>query len=373
MDQTTVIVGSNNSGKSNFLEIFKFLSDLHFGGQDGKDRVKRYFNGLNQIEVRLVGHVKKAESIFEVTYRLIISVTVENKSNRGNLVITSESFDYKQKSSPGKPKQFFNRTDKSFFLRAPSDKLRKYDISAEDPAYVVIKSAVDPTIGPESLNCVALYLDFLEYFRTPTFSAHKLNGAYDKEIDDALKFIFPLQEGNAQSFNKFKRAYIEILGLSDIRIHDAAKHLKDTEEQFLFCIVTEQHQRRHTLISNLSDGSKILFLMLYNIFISNPPLVCIEEPEIGLHPSALNKILRIFLTGETGSQAIITTHSAYLLNLLDPKNIFLMESAETGLSTLIPALTIKNLEARLKGKYVNFGDLFAGNFKSQKDDYTLSE
>jgi len=373
LNQTTIIVGSNNSGKSNFLELFKLLSDLHFGGQDARERIQQRIVLDETIDIKVAGTIQnQGGPLYDVAYKL--SLKVGRGSEKSRLHIIAESFDYKQKSSPGVAKQVFHRKENILWLRFPSNKFKRYDISAEVPAYAVIRASFEPEkTQAETLQRLALYFDFLEYFKTTVFSAHKINADYDKEIEKALEFIAPLQENKSPDFEKFSRAFTDILGFSRLQIFDVARDVKglDIKSKIFLCFVFQEPERP-MYIGNLSDGSKILFLMLYNIFIKKSPLICVEEPEIGLHPGALNKLLKIFLSGDGASQALITTHSAYLLNLLDPKNVFLMEGTGSGKSTLTPASKIKDLEARLKGKYVNFGDLFADNFKASRN-YKLRE
>jgi predicted ATPase len=49
---------------------------------------------------------------------------------------------------------------------------------------------------------------------------------------------------------------------------------------------------------------------------SPPPLICIEEPELGLHPDALALVAEMLVEASTRTQLIVTTHSDVLVSAL---------------------------------------------------------
>lgn len=69
--------------------------------------------------------------------------------------------------------------------------------------------------------------------------------------------------------------------------------------------------------TRLSDGT-IRFLALLATLLnpSPPPLVCIEEPELGLHPDALSLIAELLVTASERMQLVVTTHSDILVSAL---------------------------------------------------------
>ena len=45
-----------------------------------------------------------------------------------------------------------------------------------------------------------------------------------------------------------------------------------------------------------------------------PPLICIEEPELGLHPDAVSLLAELLVEASTRTQLIVTTHSDTLVS-----------------------------------------------------------
>ena len=67
--------------------------------------------------------------------------------------------------------------------------------------------------------------------------------------------------------------------------------------------------------SRLSDGSlKYLCLLAILLNPHPPPLVCIEEPETGMHPDLIPKIADLLVDASTRCQLVVTTHSDLLVD-----------------------------------------------------------
>lgn len=69
--------------------------------------------------------------------------------------------------------------------------------------------------------------------------------------------------------------------------------------------------------TRLSDGT-IRFLALLATLLNPepPPLVCIEEPELGLHPDSLILIAELLVAASERMQLVVTTHSDVLVSAL---------------------------------------------------------
>ena len=80
--------------------------------------------------------------------------------------------------------------------------------------------------------------------------------------------------------------------------------------------------------TRLSDGTLRYLCLLAIICHPNPPpLVCIEEPELGLHPDILPPLAKLLLEASERCQLIVTTHSEVLVDALtdSPESILVCE------------------------------------------------
>jgi len=69
--------------------------------------------------------------------------------------------------------------------------------------------------------------------------------------------------------------------------------------------------------ARLSDGTlKFLCLMAILLHVNPPPLICIEEPDLGLHPDAVQLVAEVLRDAAERSQLIVTTHSEALIDAL---------------------------------------------------------
>jgi len=85
--------------------------------------------------------------------------------------------------------------------------------------------------------------------------------------------------------------------------------------------------------TRLSDGTlHYLFLLAILHQPNPPPLVCIEEPELGLHPDIIPRVAELLVEASSRMQLIVTTHSDILVSALSqtPEAIVVCERDEAG-------------------------------------------
>ena len=92
-----------------------------------------------------------------------------------------------------------------------------------------------------------------------------------------------------------------------------------------------------------------------------PPLVVIEEPELGLHPDITLEIGRMLVEASQRMQLVVTTHSKDLVDTLSdyPSSVVVCEKydGESIFERLEPKHLTKWLEKYSLGKLWSAGDL----------------
>jgi predicted ATPase len=94
--------------------------------------------------------------------------------------------------------------------------------------------------------------------------------------------------------------------------------------------------KREQSAADLSDGTlRFLFLLTVLASPSPPPLIAIDEPETGLHPSMLPIIAEYAVDAAMRTQVIFTTHSPQFLDaFVDTKPTTTVAKWENGETTL---------------------------------------
>ncbi len=82
-------------------------------------------------------------------------------------------------------------------------------------------------------------------------------------------------------------------------------------------------------LGDLSEGTLRLICWLALAFSPNlPPVVCIDEPELGLHPRVLPILAGAFKLASARAQVLIATHSPHLLSQFDLEDIAVMRKED---------------------------------------------
>lgn len=96
--------------------------------------------------------------------------------------------------------------------------------------------------------------------------------------------------------------------------------------------------------ADFSDGT-IRFIALVVLFLQPllPKVIVIDEPELGLHPFAIQKLSGLIkVAAQKGTQIIIATQDADLISNFDPENVLTVNQSEDG--TKITRLNRAELE-----------------------------
>jgi predicted ATPase len=101
--------------------------------------------------------------------------------------------------------------------------------------------------------------------------------------------------------------------------------------------------------TRLSDGT-LRYLCLLAILCdpTPPPLICIEEPELGLHPDILPKVTDLLIDASERTQLIVTTHSDILVDALTQRPEAILICEKHNGQTEIERLNSDNLKEWLE-------------------------
>ncbi|MCW8166058.1 AAA family ATPase [Verminephrobacter aporrectodeae] len=212
-------------------------------------------------------------------------------------------------------------------------KLRREDI---EPNQSILSQRKDPDQYPE-LTFLGTTLTKIRIYREwcfGRFTAARISQKADLPND----FLEPdcsnlgLVLNRLQENHDLKKRLIEELRALYEGIQDYYVRIDGGTVQVFF---QEQVNTRTVPISaaRLSDGTlRYLCLLAILCHPDPPPLVCIEEPELGLHPDVLPNLAQLLKDASERTQLIVTTHSDVLVDAFtdQPDAILVADRGENG-------------------------------------------
>lgn len=100
-------------------------------------------------------------------------------------------------------------------------------------------------------------------------------------------------------------------------------------------LLDEDQLNRAVHVTHISDGTLRYLCLLAIVF--NPRkgrLVCIDEPEVGLHPDMLGELIQAISEYAGGTQYVLSTHSDHILNHLPVSDVIVLEKNEHNQTTV---------------------------------------
>jgi predicted ATPase len=217
---------------------------------------------------------------------------------------------------------------KAYFLRSSNGMQSGVEIvslSPKESVFTRLKNPADPTPITEVGNHFEQIRIFREFKTGPSSQARSgISTSVPKDYlwEGADNLALVLHE-------------LDFLGVHD-RVREYLKKFCDRFED-VKVRVGEGLARtflRETGLSDMlsgirmSDGTLKFLCLLAVLFHPKPaPLICIEEPELGLHPDALRLVAEVLVEASERTQLIVTTHSEALVDALSdrPESVLVCE------------------------------------------------
>lgn len=117
--------------------------------------------------------------------------------------------------------------------------------------------------------------------------------------------------------------------------------------------------RNHLSPNQLSEGTFKTLALVFYLMTDKGKLLLIEEPEVCVHHGLLKSIVELIKIVSKRKQIVISTHSDFVLDGLDPKNVFIIKN-EVGQGTVVrhvPNAMSKSEYAGLKEYLKTSGNL----------------
>ncbi|MCO5171194.1 MAG: AAA family ATPase [Planctomycetes bacterium] len=332
LQQRTFLVGPNAAGKSNLLDVFRFLRDVG-DPQKGFQRAVQDRRGVSQIRSL---HARRYPNVtIEVDVQLAPDsrwkyLLAFNQDNRGRPQIAREVV----------------TKDDEVILKRPEEQ----DIQDKDR---LTQTHLEQVNSNKQFRELAQFFSRVHYLhvvpqliRDPDRSGGKTRDPYG---GDFLEQLASTTEKTQKSrLKKIESALkIAVPQLRDLELKKDARgapHLK----------ALYKHWRPKAGLQSeveFSDGTLRLIGLLW-VFLDGTAPLLLEEPELSLHSAVVRQIPRMMskLGRKTGRQILVSTHSAELLSDpgISPEEVLILEASEND-TKVRRAVDVEEIKALVEG------------------------
>lgn len=358
-----VLIGPNGSGKSNLLDA---LTLLRFAPKDLPEAVRQDGSSVGDwiwkgnrtggasIEVQVTdpeasfGVLRHYLKFRETNYRFDLRV---------------EWLDGARTEEEGslQPPHFVREENKNGKIYSAENLYHPVYYDREDPAQSVLALRRDPLMYPHITRLAQLY-ESLRFYREWTFGRSAANRQAQKP---GVRNDYLAEDGvNLGLVLNRLRRNSEVKARILASLNELYEGITDFDVAFEGGTVQVFLQEGKFSIpaGRLSDGT-LRFLSLLTILLdpTPPPLICLEEPELGLHPDAVVAVGKLIKEASERTQLIVTTHSQVLIDTLSTTPEDVIVCGKINGATVMERLEAAPLAKWLE-QYGSLGNLWSRGF-----------
>lgn len=341
-----VLIGPNASGKSNFIEVLELLratpTDFAAAIRDGGGAKEWQWKGDYQpptIEVETGRFLMINRPLrYRLSFRTIgswvniIDEAVEEATPQG-----AEPYFY-YAFQQGRPVI-------NIRVRTPGEQTEERTFQWDERSLdqSVLSQRKDPNLYPE-LYWLGRHFQSIQMFREWTFGRY---GALrqPQRADLPERWLLPDSSNLALVLNQIEHKsgpiFNQYLQRFFPRFERMSTSISGGTVQFY---LHESGFHAPIPATRLSDGTIRFIALLATLLAPEPPpLVCIEEPELGLHPDAVALLADLLVEASQRMQLVITTHSDALVSALTNQPAAIVACERPGAGTVLRRLDPEKL------------------------------
>ena len=351
-----VLIGPNGSGKTNFIEAFELLratpTDFAAAIRNGGGAQEWLWKGENPADEAEL-ELETGNSVPSTGRPLLYRLAFKPWNSRVEVVeVVDEAIEevepdrgydepyFYYRFQRGQPVINVKGTSENSSGELMERRLKRDDLLRDQS---VLSQRKDPELYPE-ITWIGKEFGKIRAFRDWTFGPHSAvrNPQRTSNPPDEL---LPSAENYALVLNEIKY----------LRSPDMATKLKRFLPRFeefgtrifgnaMALYIHEQGLTAPISAMRISDGTLRFLAILATLYApTTPSLLCLEEPELGMHPDALSLLAELLVEASNRMQLIVTTHSDALLSALNDQVESVLVCENDGYGTKIKRLNAKRL------------------------------
>lgn len=351
-DGINVLVGINGSGKSNFIRAIELLKKAAsengfeetfqkkwsgFSGvknlsKDAKDNIYLSFDLSSTVIKNLGSQINPFNNPSKtINYNIDISPSGKTSFKLKEILLDNHNdlqdlfTPYLETNSENEFVQLFykNTNNQVEGHEYPKKALKNNALfisQISDPERFVVLSLVQ-----KAIKSISLYSNFDTTFNSPirNLNSYQSETKLRSDGSNLVSLLQKIKNNHTLEFEKIEEAFAQI-----------NPHFKSIDFDYLGSkfqlVIREKNLSKTITAEHISDGT-LRFLLLLSI-LYNPErgnLICLDEPETGLHPDMIRTIAKaIKYAASQGTQVILATHSPQLLNHFEVDDVLIFEKNE---------------------------------------------
>ena len=361
LQSLNVLIGPNASGKSNLIDTLELLRALP------TDFAAAVWNGGGAAEWLWKGGFQSPPAAVEVEvdpgdavnrqfrYRLSFAAAGPR------VAIIDELIDEpKDRRNVEGPYYYFHQGSPEIHIRvqtADGPRLAKRAAQLDNRSLdqSVLAQRKDPDFYPELFQLGAMFSS-IRTFREWTFGPH--GARHPQRTDLPSDQLLPDASNLALVLNQIEHKVGPILNEYLKRFFPRFKRMTTAIEGGTAQLYLHESGLRTPIpATRLSDGTIRFVALLATLLTPEPPrVVCIEEPELGLHPDAVDLLAELLVDASDRMQLVVTTHSDALVSALTSQPDAIVACERPGAGTELRRLDPEKLASWLEN--YRLGDLW---------------
>lgn len=310
-----VLIGANGAGKSNLISFFELLSALY------NQRLQRYIlerGGIGRLLHNGLKGSDRIRGVFNFSNRNALGFVLLPTDTGGAVIATQDCF-----NSGGSPNM-----DYEAWHRATWD------------------NGVSESQIRDNKTWRAGYLqEFLESFTVYHFHDTSRTSAMRQACDVGDNRYLRHDASNLPAFlYRVQQTEPRVFALIEQTIQSIAPYFKRFSlapsplvPNQMSLVWEEQDSDMYLDAQSLSDGT-LRFIALTTLLLqpTPPKTIVIDEPELGLHPAAIEKLAALVRVASYKAQVIIATQSSSFVSCFEPEDIVVVERKEGSTAFVRP-------------------------------------
>jgi predicted ATPase len=336
-----ILIGPNGSGKSNLIEAIDLMRSTPVDLQDGirkKGGISQFLwkgetDSKAGIELTLFLNVFDRKKNRPIRHQISFSELGDRFHLNGELVADKDCMNNQCQI------YYQNEKEQPIILAYSNSQLSPETIDIADKSWApnqsILQQRRDPKRYPQLTSItdeyrqICIYRDINvskdSYARKGQKTDYKAD-FLDEDLYNLALVINHLENSNMwDSFLNYLQKFYEPLERITTKIENGNVQVYLHERGLTHPIPA----------TRFSDGFlRFLSLLVVLIHPDPPPLICIEEPELGMHPDSLPILAALLKEAAERTQLIVTTHSDALVNEFtdEPESVVVCEK-EFGATT----------------------------------------